>query len=316
MNRFFRCFLFHSAVAVAATWTSAGTVAEAAITHRLKVEIVQVCNDDGTLCTPLDPGNDVLRGYAYESQVNAVWAQAGIGVDFTYSTWNNTQAQRLTSAEMSTNSLNDSTLFGSGLQTLSGDPQPVNLPGSLQYYFVMDHPGTGYTGDGTGWVDNPLGSPMSSARSAGIAQLYIHNTFASNGRAVMANEGFTADSLSGVIAHEIGHSLGLRHVEDINAGEAADTIQDPAFMLATNTANLMWGFGSGPNYDPNLFLTENFALNQQQIDAAIFNGTNFDIGGQFALTAVAVPEPTTLTMLGLGTATILVRRHRLDRRVS
>ncbi|MGJ8655127.1 MAG: PEP-CTERM sorting domain-containing protein [Akkermansiaceae bacterium] len=268
----------------------------------MNVEIIQVRDDAGANATLLDPSGSG-DGYLYQSQVNDIWSQAGIQVTFTNSTWDNTEALRLDSTERSA-------VYSNSFATGSGSPIPGIGVDTLQIFFVMDHPGTGYDGSaGSGWVGTPLADPSTSARNAGNAQLYISGTFASNGRAVMANEGFTADSLSGTITHEIGHALGLRHVEDVNGGAGAGTTQDPTFSIGTSTANLMWGAGNGPAYDGGLTLQENFNLTSDQIDAAIFNGLDLDPDGNGTGVLQAVPEPSSTFLMGLGGLALLVRRR-------
>jgi hypothetical protein len=280
----------------------------ATITHNLNVEIIQVRDDAGENPTPLF-GSDG-GSYVYETQVNEIWSQAGIQVTFSSSTWNNTEAQRLTSTERGD-------VYGNSFSAGSGDSLPTLGFDAIQIFFVLDHPGTGYDGTtDSGWVGNPLSDPNSQARNAGNAQLYIDGTFASNGRAVMANEGFTADQLSTTIAHEIGHTMGLRHVEDINGGAGAGTTQDPSFTVSNSTPNLMWGAGSGPAYDGNLdddpeltTLQENGFILADQTDAAIYNGLRLDPDGNGTGVLQAIPEPSGF-LAGLVCLAALFARRR------
>lgn len=310
--------LLSFAAIIALALAQVGIASAMTITHNLNVEIIQVRDDAGGNPTALDATNNPDHGYVYESQVNEIWNQAGIQVTFSYTTWDNTAAQRLTSSERTA-------IYGNTFSAGTGDALPALGTDTVQIFFVMDHPGTGYNGTaGTGWVDNPLTNPSTSARNAGNAQLFISGTFGSNGRSVMANEGFESDSLSGTIAHEIGHLLGLRHVEDVNDGDGAGTIQDPDYSpVANSTPHLMWGGTNGPSYngslnnDPNLsVLQENFFLNSAQIDAAIYNGTRLDPDNNSIGVLQVVPEPSTyaLAMAGMLALALVGWRSRSGRK--
>ena len=271
------------------------------VSYNLNVEIIQVLDDSGSNGTPL-LGSDG-GSYIYSSQVNDIWNQAGIQVSFTNSTWNNTEAQRLDSTERTA-------IYNNTFAAGTGDSLPGLATDSLQIFFVMDHSGTGYNGTaGSGWVGSPLSNPSTSARNAGNNQLGISG-FTSNGRGLMANEGFAADSLSGTIAHEIGHAMGLRHVENVNGGAGNGTVQDPNYTVGLTTPNLMWGAGSGPSYSGSLDLQQNFDLNQEQIDAAIFNGLDLDPDGNGTGVLQLIPEPSSTSLIALGGLALLLRRKR------
>lgn len=260
----------------------------------LAIQIVQVCNDAGSDCTELGPGDTnsaAPNEYVYESQVQAIWSQVpSIGaLNFSHTTWNNTAGQQLTQTER--DNLYDDAWVG-------GAQPPAAPANSVQIFFVKDHPGTCinnggmtecYDGtSGTGWEANPLADPASSARNAGNAQLGVTG-FSTNGRSVMANNGFATDQLAGTLAHEIGHLLGLRHVNDDAASNLAT---DPSVSLEDNIANLMWAGGQGPAYVGGMGLVDNFPLSTDQKTAAFLNGTNQGF-------VTAVPEPSAFLFIGL-----------------
>lgn len=280
----------------------------ATITHNLNVQFVQVFNDAGGDGSPLfSPGGG---SYLYESEVNEIWAQAGIQVTYLpVLSWNNTEAQRLTSAER-----ND--IYNGTYSSVLGDPLPSVPVDALQIFFVWDHSGTGYDGsENSGWKNDAGFNPNTNAQNAGNAQLGIEG-FISNGRSVMANRGFTVAQLSGTLAHEIGHTLGLRHVNEINEGDGAGTIADPDFMTDPSENNLMWSAGLGPGYDgtqdndPELtVLQENEFLNSAQIAAAISNGLALDPDGNGIGVLQAIPEPSSLLLVLLGMPALFRRRR-------
>ena len=229
--------------------------------HFINVQIVQVCDDAGAICAPLGPDDfDLARpnAYAYEQAVNEIWAQAEIEVDFEYVRWNNSAALDLTAAEREL-------LFALGGQWNVGAPPPGPIDG-VQFFFLRTH---------EAFAPAP---GANQAQVSGLTELGIMQpVFSTNGRGIIGNEGPTFDNLSGVLPHELGHALGLRHIGE----PAGGNVNDPRVSLANSTPNLMWAGGQGPMFDSSQTLTQNFDLTPAQIQAVIANGTStsFDPDG-------------------------------------
>lgn len=160
------------------------------------MRIVQVADADGANAAPLF-GTASQQANIF-SQIDAIWAQAGIDVDFSFAggTWNSPFALTGTADNNDPRPTDDLDLIvaqagAAGL--LAVDPLVINL------FLVRIVPGFSQTSNNT---------------SNGLAFLDA------NGITLWAGPALTdfqngRDAIASVLAHEIGHNLGLDHLAEI-----------------------------------------------------------------------------------------------------
>jgi hypothetical protein len=159
------------------------------ITHRVTVQIVETALSNGT--SPATIFGNASQRASIESGIDNVWAQAGIDVAFlpAITRYNNTFAYQGNAASRSSNDLSAILSGAAGAGVLNTAPGVINM------FFVNVVPGFSFTSEDSA---NGIGNLGRS----GIAQFVGDNLLTFQGG---------HDVISRVVAHEIGHNLGLQH---------------------------------------------------------------------------------------------------------
>jgi len=161
------------------------------ITHRVTVQMIQTAKTDGS--TPATLFGNTTQEANVKSRIDQIWAQAGIDIDFlpTVNVWNNTFAyQGNAGAGTRPSSDLDSIIsLGGNAGVLNSQPEVINI------FFVEVVPSF---------------TPLEENTAAGYAKIGFDGITQTVGSSL---PGFQngRDVIASVVAHEIGHNLGLKH---------------------------------------------------------------------------------------------------------
>ncbi len=182
------------------------------ITKRITIQPVQLRSSAGT-----NPANPSLT--IYEDVADRIWAQAGIDIHFLAPvTYDSDNYLTISSDPMQPDSL-------LGLSQVTGQPWSSSAPGMsnvVRLFFVKQIDGS----------NSNLGFTLQSGLYIGIGNAVIID----QQRAIaIADSAFTSGIVD-VIAHEIGHALGLNHTT-LGAGGALNLMTDGGPKTEVYTIN-------------------------------------------------------------------------------
>lgn len=163
------------------------------ITHQVNVRLIETALSDGT--SPVTMLGDPFQRAEIEANVDQIWSQAGIDVNFlpTVIRYNDSFALRGNVDPGGVRPVGDLTQILKGAASAGG----ILHPNSAVINLVMVDVVPGFSARGESWA-------------GGLGHVGLNGIAMNVGENLLASPG-GRQSVAALLAHEIGHNLGLRH---------------------------------------------------------------------------------------------------------